>query len=180
MTGRYYDSPIERNEDCMATTPETIFHYEVVTGEDENKWKLTTITCHGRLVNDTADQIKDVSQASDRGRRSHRHRLRRFEVSGQFLSGSVGWPEGVGDQQRILQVGTRQLVAPYARSIDHHKPDRIVLSIKVLFHRPDEIDQARAANFSAAASAGSSGTDAACFFSNDRHSCSSSAATSRE
>jgi anti-sigma B factor antagonist len=41
-------------------TPETSFHYEVVRGEDENKWKVTTITCHGRLVSDNADQIKEL------------------------------------------------------------------------------------------------------------------------
>ena len=43
----------------MATTSETSFHYEVATGEDGNEWKLTTITCHGRLVSDNADQIKE-------------------------------------------------------------------------------------------------------------------------
>src|ERR1700722_10928834 len=46
--------------DCMATTPETSFHYEVKSAEDEKKWKVTTITCHGRLVSDTADQIKEL------------------------------------------------------------------------------------------------------------------------
>jgi anti-anti-sigma factor len=44
----------------MATTPETSFHYEVKNSEDENKWKVTTITCHGRLVSDNADQIKEL------------------------------------------------------------------------------------------------------------------------
>jgi anti-sigma B factor antagonist len=44
----------------MATTPETSFHYEVQSAEDENEWKVTTITCHGRLVSDTADQIKKL------------------------------------------------------------------------------------------------------------------------
>jgi anti-anti-sigma factor len=46
--------------DCMTTTPETSFHYEVKKSEDENKWKVTTITCHGRLVSDNADQIKEL------------------------------------------------------------------------------------------------------------------------
>ena len=44
----------------MTTTPETSFHYEVKNSEDENKWKVTTITCHGRLVSDNADQIKEL------------------------------------------------------------------------------------------------------------------------
>src|SRR6202012_1357235 len=44
----------------MTTTPETSFHYEVEKSEDENKWKVTTITCHGRLVSDNADQIKEL------------------------------------------------------------------------------------------------------------------------
>ena len=44
----------------MSTTPETLFHYEVTTSEDENKWKVTTITCHGRLVSDTSSELKEV------------------------------------------------------------------------------------------------------------------------
>ncbi|HEY3990274.1 MAG TPA: STAS domain-containing protein [Acidobacteriaceae bacterium] len=44
----------------MAIAPETTFHYEVESSEDENQWKITTITCHGRLVSDNADQIKEL------------------------------------------------------------------------------------------------------------------------
>ena len=44
----------------MSTTPGNSFHYEVKSSEDEKKWKVTTITCHGRLVSDNADQIKDL------------------------------------------------------------------------------------------------------------------------
>ena len=44
----------------MATTPNTSFQYEVKSSEDGNKWKVTTITCHGRLVSDNADQIKEL------------------------------------------------------------------------------------------------------------------------
>jgi anti-sigma B factor antagonist len=44
----------------MATTPDTTFQYEIASSEDENKWKVTTITCHGRLVSDNADQIKEL------------------------------------------------------------------------------------------------------------------------
>jgi anti-anti-sigma factor len=44
----------------MTTTPETSFQYEVDRSEDENKWKLTTVTCHGRLVSDNAGQIKEL------------------------------------------------------------------------------------------------------------------------
>jgi anti-sigma B factor antagonist len=46
--------------DPMAVTPETSFHYEVETSKDANDWKLTTITCHGRLVSDTADQLREL------------------------------------------------------------------------------------------------------------------------
>jgi anti-sigma B factor antagonist len=42
----------------MPTTPETSFHYEVESSKDANDWKVTTITCHGRLVSDTAEQLK--------------------------------------------------------------------------------------------------------------------------
>ena len=43
----------------MPATPETTFHYEV-TSSEEDGWKTTTITCHGRLVSDTAGQIKEL------------------------------------------------------------------------------------------------------------------------
>jgi anti-anti-sigma factor len=46
--------------DPMPTTPETSFHYEVDSSKDENDWKVTTITCHGRLVSDTAEQLKEL------------------------------------------------------------------------------------------------------------------------
>jgi anti-sigma B factor antagonist len=42
----------------MATAPETSFHYEVEGSEDEKQWKVTTITCHGRLVSDNAEELK--------------------------------------------------------------------------------------------------------------------------
>jgi anti-sigma B factor antagonist len=44
----------------MPTTPETSFHYEVESSKDANGWKVTTIACHGRLVSDTAEQLKTV------------------------------------------------------------------------------------------------------------------------
>ncbi|HEX4321703.1 MAG TPA: STAS domain-containing protein [Acidobacteriaceae bacterium] len=47
----------------MTTTPEMSFHYEIKNSEDENKWKVTTITCHGRLVSDTADKLKELVKA---------------------------------------------------------------------------------------------------------------------
>jgi anti-sigma B factor antagonist len=49
-----------RAGDCITTTPEISFHYEIKNSEDENKWKVTTITCHGRLVSDTADKLKEL------------------------------------------------------------------------------------------------------------------------
>ncbi len=39
-------------------TLENEFHYEIAESEDENKWKTTTITCHGRLVSSTSAQIE--------------------------------------------------------------------------------------------------------------------------
>jgi anti-sigma B factor antagonist len=44
----------------MPTTPETSFHYELESSKDANDWKVTTITCHGRLVSDNAGQIKEL------------------------------------------------------------------------------------------------------------------------
>ena len=42
----------------MTTTPEAIFHCEVETSEDESAGPLTTVVCHGRVVSETAGQIK--------------------------------------------------------------------------------------------------------------------------
>ena len=44
----------------MPTAPETSFHYEVESSKDANDWKVTTITCHGRLVSDNSGQIKEL------------------------------------------------------------------------------------------------------------------------
>ena len=44
----------------MTATPETSFHYEVDHSEDETKWKVTTVTCHGRLVSDNAQEIREL------------------------------------------------------------------------------------------------------------------------
>jgi anti-anti-sigma factor len=43
----------------MPTTPETSFRYDV-TSSEEDGWKTTIITCHGRLVSDTASQLKEL------------------------------------------------------------------------------------------------------------------------
>jgi anti-sigma B factor antagonist len=44
----------------MTTTPETSFYYEVDRSEDETGWKVTTVICHGRLVSDTANQMREL------------------------------------------------------------------------------------------------------------------------
>ncbi len=44
----------------MPATPEAVFNYEVQKSEDETAGPITTILCHGRLVNQTAGQIKEV------------------------------------------------------------------------------------------------------------------------
>jgi anti-anti-sigma factor len=42
----------------VADTVETPFHFEVENSVDKDI-KVTTVRCHGRLVNDTASQLKD-------------------------------------------------------------------------------------------------------------------------
>ncbi len=44
----------------MATTPEAVFHYEVEKSKDESIGPITTIICHGRVVSETAGQLKEV------------------------------------------------------------------------------------------------------------------------
>src|ERR1700678_2420532 len=44
----------------MPATPETVFNYEVEKSEDEVTGPVTTILCHGRLVSETAGQLKEV------------------------------------------------------------------------------------------------------------------------
>lgn len=44
----------------MATTPEAVFSYEVEKGPDESIGPVTTIVCHGRMVSETAAQLKEA------------------------------------------------------------------------------------------------------------------------
>lgn len=41
-------------------TPEPVFRYEVEESEDQFRLKLVTIKCYGRLVSETAGQLKEV------------------------------------------------------------------------------------------------------------------------
>jgi anti-anti-sigma factor len=41
-------------------TQDSSFRYELEETEDETKWQTTTIRCHGRLVSDNANQIKEL------------------------------------------------------------------------------------------------------------------------
>jgi anti-anti-sigma factor len=117
----------------MTTTPETTFHYEVDHSEDETKWKVTTITCHGRLVSDNANQIRDLVKPliSEGG-----HIVLDF-ADLKFLD-SLGLGALVGLKvsainKGLLQAGFGQPVAPCARANEPHKPDTIVLEIKTRF-----------------------------------------------
>ena len=44
----------------MPATPETGFHYEVEKSADETTGPITAIVCHGRVVSESAAQIKEV------------------------------------------------------------------------------------------------------------------------
>ncbi len=44
----------------MATAPETVFHYEVQKSGDESTGPVTTILCHGRVVSETSNQLKEL------------------------------------------------------------------------------------------------------------------------
>ena len=44
----------------MPATPEAVFHYEIQKSGDETAGPITTIVCHGRVVSETAGQIKEV------------------------------------------------------------------------------------------------------------------------
>jgi anti-anti-sigma factor len=44
----------------MPATPETVFHYEIQKSGDETAGPITTILCHGRVVSETAGQIKEA------------------------------------------------------------------------------------------------------------------------
>jgi anti-anti-sigma factor len=44
----------------MPTAPEAVFHYEIKVSEDSDVGPITTIICHGRLVSETASQIKEA------------------------------------------------------------------------------------------------------------------------
>src|SRR5271154_4897927 len=44
----------------MATTPDTLFQYEVDKSQDQSAGPVTTIICHGRVVSESAGQLKEV------------------------------------------------------------------------------------------------------------------------
>jgi anti-anti-sigma factor len=44
----------------MAVAQNAEFRYEVEESQDSTGWKTTTIHCHGKLVNQTAGQVKDL------------------------------------------------------------------------------------------------------------------------
>ncbi len=44
----------------MPAAPEAVFHYEIQKSGDESTGPITTILCHGRVVSETAGQIKEV------------------------------------------------------------------------------------------------------------------------
>jgi anti-sigma B factor antagonist len=46
--------------DQMTTTPEAVFQYEIQKSGDESTGPVTTIVCHGKVVNETSGQLKDV------------------------------------------------------------------------------------------------------------------------
>jgi anti-sigma B factor antagonist len=43
----------------MTTTPEAVFHYEI-DSKDEPTGPVTTIVCHGRVISQTSEQLKEV------------------------------------------------------------------------------------------------------------------------
>jgi|ERR1700677_3191011 anti-sigma B factor antagonist len=44
----------------MAAAPDTLFHFEVEKSQDESAGPITTIVCHGRVVSETAGQLKEA------------------------------------------------------------------------------------------------------------------------
>jgi hypothetical protein len=51
----------------MGTAPQPSFSYEVEKATDESQNAVTTIKCHGRIVSDTAGQVKKWSSRLFRG-----------------------------------------------------------------------------------------------------------------
>jgi anti-sigma B factor antagonist len=41
-------------------TADTLFHYEVEKAQDESAGPVTTVICHGRVVSETAGQLKEA------------------------------------------------------------------------------------------------------------------------
>jgi anti-sigma B factor antagonist len=44
----------------MTTTPEAVFQYEIEKKVDEANLPVTTIVCHGRVVSQTSNQLKEL------------------------------------------------------------------------------------------------------------------------
>jgi anti-anti-sigma factor len=44
----------------MGSAPDSLFHFEVGKAQDESVGPVTTIVCHGRVVSETAGQLKEA------------------------------------------------------------------------------------------------------------------------
>ena len=44
----------------MATAPGATFHYEIDETEDASKYVTTTVLCHGRLVSESTQELRDL------------------------------------------------------------------------------------------------------------------------
>ncbi|HET6217566.1 MAG TPA: STAS domain-containing protein [Acidobacteriaceae bacterium] len=44
----------------MTMTPEAVFQYEIQKSGDESTGPVTIVVCHGRVVNETSGQLKEV------------------------------------------------------------------------------------------------------------------------
>lgn len=114
---------------------DTTFQYEVESSEDENKWKVTTITCHDRLVSDNEDQIKELVKPliSEGG-----HIV--IDFADLKYLGSLGLGALVGLKVFAIHKGFCKLelvnLSPRVRELLRpDRPDGIVLPIRAIFPR---------------------------------------------
>jgi anti-anti-sigma factor len=58
LWGYNFDSP--SGEEKMGSAPGTDFQYQIENSKDESGNAVTTIKCHGRIVSNTAGQLKEL------------------------------------------------------------------------------------------------------------------------
>ena len=124
----------------MSTESAPLFTYEVAEAGNAETGYITTIACHGRVVTQTAGELKDlVKPLISRGGRIV---LDFSDITGVDSQGAghFGRAENIGSWSGLLHVRVHQLVAPCAGAFAHYQADSFVF-LRTARIREDETER---------------------------------------